>query len=319
MATGRRPARWLLGYAWFTTFLLFLVLVAGFVVTDTDSGRGCGGTWPLCNGRFIPTLALHAAIEFSHRVLSGVAGVLVLLFFLFLWRLYARRRSDLVWAAFLGLLGVLAQAALGALNVLFPESATVLAFHFGVSLIAFSGVALATILLAQLSHRPPAASPDSPVGWTWRTVPAPPSVRAWVIVTLAYAYGVVWLGAYLAHVGTGLLCEGWPLCRGSLFPGFGGPWWLPFLHRVTALLLVLLLGQLVHVTAPLKARRPDLRNGAHLAATLGLLQVLSGAYLVFSRLSLGASLLHVSLMIVLFTNLAYLLLQVLPEPASRSA
>jgi cytochrome c oxidase assembly protein subunit 15 len=65
--TPIRPSRYLQGFAALTTLTLFIVLVAGFVVTDTGSGRGCGGTWPLCDGRFVPDLALHAAIEFSHR------------------------------------------------------------------------------------------------------------------------------------------------------------------------------------------------------------------------------------------------------------
>src|SRR6185295_5169795 len=57
---------------------MFLVLVMGATVTNTGSGEGCGRSWPLCNGRFIPEQATAALIEFSHRAVTGVEGILVL-------------------------------------------------------------------------------------------------------------------------------------------------------------------------------------------------------------------------------------------------
>ncbi|MDQ2683679.1 MAG: heme A synthase, partial [Chloroflexota bacterium] len=31
-----------------------LVLLMGATVTDTGSGEGCGRSWPLCHGNFLP-------------------------------------------------------------------------------------------------------------------------------------------------------------------------------------------------------------------------------------------------------------------------
>ena len=61
-----------------TTLGMFLVLVMGVTVTTTNSGRGCGGSWPLCNGQFIPEFAVSTFIEFSHRAVTGVETILVL-------------------------------------------------------------------------------------------------------------------------------------------------------------------------------------------------------------------------------------------------
>src|SRR3979409_1640533 len=56
---------------------MFLVLVMGAAVTNTGSAEGCGRSWPLCNGRFVPAFTVATAIEYSHRAVTGVEGVLV--------------------------------------------------------------------------------------------------------------------------------------------------------------------------------------------------------------------------------------------------
>jgi cytochrome c oxidase assembly protein subunit 15 len=296
-------------FAALTSLVLFVVIVAGFVVTDTGSGEGCGGSWPLCHGRFIPAFAFHTAIEFSHRVLAAVAGVLVLALAVWAWSWAGRQRPDLKAVALIGLFGVIAQAILGGLDVLFPESPTVLAFHFGVSLVAFGGVFLTTVLVWQLaSARPHGGGP------TWRATPASRSYALLTYAALAYTLVVVYVGAYVAHREAGLACLGWPLCSGQLVPDLTTVALLPFLHRVLALVLVLFLAFLVAVARRSRQSRPDLYRGVHLAAVLVVLQALAGAYLVLSRLSLGASLLHIAIMTLLFGVESYLALQVLPEP-----
>ena len=57
---------------------MFVVLLMGSTVTSTGSGEGCGASWPLCNGRFVPEFAVATAIEYSHRLVTGVEGILIL-------------------------------------------------------------------------------------------------------------------------------------------------------------------------------------------------------------------------------------------------
>src|SRR5215813_5810312 len=65
-------------YAWFALAFNLLVIVWGAYVRASGSGAGCGSHWPLCNGEVIPgSPALKTIIEFSHRLSSGLALLLV--------------------------------------------------------------------------------------------------------------------------------------------------------------------------------------------------------------------------------------------------
>jgi cytochrome c oxidase assembly protein subunit 15 len=65
-------------YAWGVLAYNLLVVLWGAVVRATGSGAGCGNHWPLCNGQVIPPAhAVETAIEFGHRLTSGLALVLV--------------------------------------------------------------------------------------------------------------------------------------------------------------------------------------------------------------------------------------------------
>src|SRR5687767_12314096 len=69
---------------------MFLVLLMGATVTSTGSAQGCGQSWPLCNGRFVPELAFSALVEYSHRAVTGVVGLLVLALSVSAWLVWRR-------------------------------------------------------------------------------------------------------------------------------------------------------------------------------------------------------------------------------------
>jgi len=101
------------------TYLAFGALVAivltGAAVRLTGSGLGCPD-WPRCYGKVAPPLQIHALVEFSNRVFSGLVGVTAIgAALLGFFRKPFRREL-----AALGILlpvGVLAQAVLGGLTV----------------------------------------------------------------------------------------------------------------------------------------------------------------------------------------------------------
>jgi len=65
--------------AWATLGWNVLVVLWGAVVRATQSGAGCGNNWPLCNGEVIPVSPrVDTIIEFTHRMMTGGATVLVL-------------------------------------------------------------------------------------------------------------------------------------------------------------------------------------------------------------------------------------------------
>src|ERR1700730_14087395 len=125
---------------------MLVVLVMGATVTTTGSAQGGGGDWPLCNGRFVPDFALSTAIEFSHRAVTGVEGVLIVAFTVAALALYGRQRPIRVLAPLM--LGFLVlQAGMGAWAVKYPQQPVVLALHFGISLIALATTTLTAVYI----------------------------------------------------------------------------------------------------------------------------------------------------------------------------
>ncbi|MGO8718974.1 MAG: COX15/CtaA family protein [Acidobacteriaceae bacterium] len=104
-------------FAWFVLVYNVADILWGGVVTATGSGAGCGDQWPLCQGVAIPqSPQFHTLVEFTHRLMSG--GALVLIAALLIWTWRATRKGHLArWTAGIALLLVLNEAFLGALLV----------------------------------------------------------------------------------------------------------------------------------------------------------------------------------------------------------
>ncbi|MGH2515224.1 MAG: COX15/CtaA family protein [Ktedonobacterales bacterium] len=226
---------------------LFLVQMQGVLVTVSGSAAGCGGDWPLCHGQVIPgQFTLHTLTEFGHRVLVPPVTLCVLgtsVGMLAFWR--KRREAIVLVALMVGFLFL--QAALGALAVVYPTSPIILALHYGVALIAFASAAVAMLFIFGQS------------GWDKlrdRTVSRRYARSVWALAV--YTYVVVYLGAYVQHTGNQLACQGWPLCNGSLFPGFSAGVGINFLHRFGALILIVGVAWLFVESRRMRAARPDL-------------------------------------------------------------
>ena len=72
-----QPPRLFSGLALTTALLTLGLIVFGAIVRVTDSGLGCGDSWPLCDGRILPPLDnLTAWIEWTHRLFAALIGVL---------------------------------------------------------------------------------------------------------------------------------------------------------------------------------------------------------------------------------------------------
>lgn len=106
-------------FAWFVLVYNVAVILWGAYVRATGSGAGCGGHWPLCNGDVLPRApAFETLIEYSHRIMSGLSLILVVLLLYWAWRLFRRGdrvRKGALTSAFL----ILLEALIGAGLVLF--------------------------------------------------------------------------------------------------------------------------------------------------------------------------------------------------------
>lgn len=63
------------------------VIVWGAWVRHSRSGAGCGDHWPLCDGAVIPGFEqLTTVIEWTHRLSSGIYGIIILALVIYAWR-----------------------------------------------------------------------------------------------------------------------------------------------------------------------------------------------------------------------------------------
>ena len=295
-----------------TTGGMLLVLVMGAAVTNTGSAEGCGRSWPLCNGQFIPEFSVATAIEYSHRAVTGVEGLLVLALAATMLRLYRKTSTEASVLAALMVATLVLQAGLGAGAVLMPQSPAMLASHFGVSLVAFASTFLSAAYVFARTRR--VGSPGAAHALPPEVAP-PAGFRRAVLLVSVYILGVVYLGAYVRHAGVSLACADWPLCNGQLVPSLEGASGVVFAHRVAALGAIVLLAWLA--TA---ARRAHVGFApAVYAVVLAVLQALSGALVVWTRLDLFSTLAHAAVMALLFAALGVLVRRVLRPRGAEAA
>src|SRR4051795_11468542 len=133
-----------------------LIVFTGAAVRLTGSGLGCP-EWPRCEGaRLTPELHIHGIIEFSNRVLSGVGGIPCLAAAILAWRRRPFRR-DLALIALTLPLGVLGQAVMGGLTVIYGLDPGWVIAHFLLSM----ALLIACVALVWRSTFEPGSRPRS--------------------------------------------------------------------------------------------------------------------------------------------------------------
>lgn len=296
-----------------TTISSYIILVMGSLVTNTGSGQGCGNSWPFCHGQIIPgTITVASIIEYSHRIMSSVDGLLVIALLagaLFLYRKDFRVRLFSAMSLFF----VVLQGALGALTVVYEGTYVKLwplSLHFGLSLIALASVVLLTVRLFQLG--------EAGQQTTRKSVATDGATRFRVehlqypLWSLAvYTYIVVYTGALVEHAGAILGC-GYQVvgCGSTYFPNLTSLAGIQVLHRyfASSLWLFVLIALIVIVRN--YREHHDLVVGVWWAFILITLQALSGMLTIFTSGQMIAALLHVTIISLFFSVLSYLCVQV---------
>ncbi|MFD3448009.1 heme A synthase [Microbacteriaceae bacterium 4G12] len=292
----RRLLKWL-GVV--TSLDLLLVLLGGALVTKTGSGQGCGKSWPLCHGQLIPhPLTVETVIELSHRVVSGSAGILVLLLCVLSWWQLKQVR-EVKPLAILAFLFLVAQALLGAAAVVWGQSAAVLALHFGISLISFASVALLTLLIWEVDKK-----------FNANSVRIDYKMKFHIYGITIYSYLVVYTGALVRHERASLACPTFPFCSRN------NPWptqfheWVQMGHRFAAFLIfVWILYATILAIRHYKQQRV-IYWGWIISLILVLLQAIAGIFIVYTNANLYFSLLHSMFIACLFSVLCYLVMVV---------
>ncbi|WP_099363132.1 COX15/CtaA family protein [Fredinandcohnia onubensis] len=290
-----RSLKWL---SVLTTIGMLFVLIGGALVTKTESGAGCGDSWPLCHGQLIPEeITFELVIELSHRVVSGVVGILVLALSIWAWKAIGHIRET-KFLAFISFFFLVLQGLIGAAAVMWGQSDIVLALHFGISLISFASVLLLTLLIFEIDKKFDA---DSLV--------IDEKLRTQFYAITIYSLVVVYTGALVRHIGASLACPDWPVCT---YNNIGLPTqiheWVQMGHRALAgILFIWVLSLFIRIYKHYKHEKV-LYRGWMIALGLVSIQVASGAVIIFSRLNLFISLAHALFIACLFGVFSYFIL-----------
>jgi heme a synthase len=148
-------------FAWATLCFNVAVVLCGAFVRATGSGAGCGNRWPSCGGSVLGTIAnAQTIVEFTHRMTSGVALLMVAILVLWCWRATSKGH----WARYSALLAaavLVNEALLGAALVLLGHVAQdqsagrilFLGLHFGNTLLLLAMLALTAAWLQRGTER----------------------------------------------------------------------------------------------------------------------------------------------------------------------
>jgi heme A synthase len=113
-------------FAWFTLAYNILVILWGVFLRASKSGDGCGQHWLTCQGEMIPSAPeLKTIIEFSHRMTTGPAFVLVVILAIWAFRRF-EKGSPVRKAALASFIFIVAEVLIGGVLVLTGNTAETL-------------------------------------------------------------------------------------------------------------------------------------------------------------------------------------------------
>ncbi|HIJ12261.1 MAG TPA: cytochrome AA3 biosynthesis protein [Halobacteriales archaeon] len=100
------------------TSLTFILLMVGVYTKEVGADLTCGMKWPMCDGAIYGLFPanLPSAIEWSHRFLALVVGILILVALYKSWEIHGSK-SRITKAVLLAVLLLPMQVILGALTV----------------------------------------------------------------------------------------------------------------------------------------------------------------------------------------------------------
>ncbi len=112
--SGSKGRRRFALFAWAVLAYNIPVILWGAYVRVSFSGDGCGAHWPFCNGQVIPhNMAAPMAIEFTHRMMTGVDSAAMIAMCCWAFMAFPRRHAVRLYSV-LSVIFLLIEALLGA-------------------------------------------------------------------------------------------------------------------------------------------------------------------------------------------------------------
>jgi len=158
-------------FAWIVLIYNVAVIIWGAFVRTSLSGDGCGSHWPLCNGAIVPpALSFKTLVEYSHRLMTGIDGFLVLALLILAFRLFPKG-SAVRPAAVVSFVFLMIEALIGAALVKFQwvttndsaARAIMQAVHLTNTFFLLAGLALTALYAGGV--QPPRLKGQGPLLW----------------------------------------------------------------------------------------------------------------------------------------------------------
>jgi protoheme IX farnesyltransferase len=260
-----------------TAAVTYALVVLGGVVRVSGSGLGCPD-WPLCRGRVLPPLDLHAIIEYSHRTTASLTSALIVLTAVVAWIAW-RKRSDILIPATIALGLLVVQVVLGAITVRLELPPMIVLAHLATAMALLGAVCVTAV--SAIVPRPASPADRASVRLTW--------------VAAAGTFLLILSGSLVVGSGASAACAAWPLCGGGFSPTFDGYPAIQLLHRGLAAVIGVLI--IVSLLSLLARHRDQRAVRATVALTLAALvfQVAVGAAVVTLHLPAALRGLHLAL------------------------
>lgn len=256
-----------------TIGLFFLLLVWGNIVAGLKVGLACPD-WPLCYGKVVPPFRWDIYIEFSHRVLGGIAGILLVILAVKRLKIYTGNLKAIPVIAIV-LLAI--QVVMGGLVVLMKLPVNLTTFHFSTAIVIFTLV----IFLAHydgVNEKPEFGSN---------------SFSSIFFLLTVLVLGQAILGAYVRHSEAGLACPDFPKCLGFWIPpSLSGAVLIHYLHRSVAYLIFFIFLALF-VYSNFNTSLSNYTKKIGIIFGLIIIQILLGMGIIHSKLFFVITALHI--------------------------
>jgi len=278
-------------FALFTACCTAFLIFVGGLVTSTQSGLSVPD-WPTTYGSNMFTFPFSKWVggifyEHSHRLVASFVGSLTVI--LAFWTWVAEKRQGVRWLAVAALGAVVAQGVLGGLTVMLLLPTSISMAHACLAQTFFCLV----IAMALLTS--PRWKQGLPIAFSTKTSRSSITLPLLTAVTTGAIYIQLLLGALMRHTDSGLAIRDFPLSFGRIIPHFTTSHIaIHFSHRVGALLVSVMIVWTFLTVRNEYRKNTLLRRPATVLFSLLWLQLMLGAWTVWSEKAVLITTAHVA-------------------------
>ncbi len=282
-------------FAWVTLGTTLVLVAIGGYTRGSGSGFGCQDRWPLCEngaaGGLLPRWEHNMVIEWTHRWVAAIVGVLALLTAIAAWR-ERRTTRAVAGPAIAAVVLITAQAYLGRMVVKNELDADLVALHLANAMAVVGLLAVVAVNARRDTARSDGIGQTQPPGdKTWTGLLAGGAALSLVVLLLGSSVHNEYVG-------------GWPLVGNELFPDLASRVVkVHFAHRVAAGAMLVYTAWLALRVVRLRRPRPEVLLVHGAAAGVLVNALLGAAHVVTEVQSSGIVVAHLAVASLTWTCL----------------